>query len=111
MSAGRLPVLSMLHAQLFQRASATCGSSRACIVSACKRNKGRFPGYELEQTEVVDDIWALLIQLAREASAAVCVETGTFRGVTTVKLAESRHCPKVVTVEVTLTLTLILTLT
>jgi hypothetical protein len=99
MSAGRLPVLSMLHAQLFQRALATCGSSRACIVSACKRNKGRFPGYEVEQPMVGNDILALLLQLAREASAAVCVETGTFRGETTLKLAESRHCPKVVTVE------------
>jgi hypothetical protein len=102
MSAVRLPVLSMLHAQLYRRASATCGSSRACIVSACKRNKGRFPGYEVQQPKVGDDVLALLLQLAREASAAVCVETGTFRGVTTVKLAESRHCPKVVTVEVTL---------
>jgi hypothetical protein len=99
MSAGRLPVLSMLHAQLYRRASATCGSSRACIVSACKRNKGHFPGYEIQKPKVGDDVLALLLQLAREVSAAVCVETGTFRGETTLKLAESRHCPKVVTVE------------
>jgi hypothetical protein len=71
----------------------------ASSAPASGTNKGRFPGYEIQKPKVGDDVLALLLQLAREASAAVCVETGTFRGKPTVKFAESRHCPKVVIVE------------
>jgi hypothetical protein len=81
-----------------------CRDLRAALCrSAPFRNT--FPGYELFVVPESDPMYnevktANLLAAVAEAKASGCVETGTFRGDTTARLANSAGCPRgVVTVE------------
>ena len=97
----RAALLSALHRRFVARWRAECGdgSDARCVAAACARDRNRYPGYELARPTVHDDVLAVLLTLARETGAAACVETGTYEGFTTDKLATSRWCPVVFTIE------------
>ena len=105
----RVALLSALHRRFVARWRAECGGGdgeRAggsdgarCVAAACTRDRNRYPGYELARPTEHEDVLAVLLALARETGAAACVETGTYEGFTTEKLARSRWCPAVFTIE------------
>ena len=97
----RAALLSALHRRFVARWRAECGDGgdARCVAAACTRDRNRYPGYELARPTVHDDVLAVLLTLARETGAAACIETGTYEGFTTDKLATSRWCPAVFTIE------------
>ena len=81
--------------------SRRCGSSHQCRVNHCKKHVPSFSGYELKvSTERMRNI-----KKSRVLSAAIqhriddCIETGTYKGDTTLFLANSGACERVYTIE------------
>ena len=76
---------------------------RRAKVAACTRHLNTFPGYELytgyEQAGGESMTVPTVLRAAEEAQVEACVETGTYRGDTTLVLARSQLCEQVITIE------------
>ena len=97
----RKNVLRKLHRKLMIDQSRRCRSSHQCRVNHCKKHSPSFSGYELK----ISTKHMTNIKKSRVVAAAIqygiddCIETGTYKGDTTLFLANSGACERIYTIE------------
>ena len=96
-------MLSSLHERRLLHTQRACSSSAAgvdsnkCYVDHCRHHLPKFPGYEMQSPSKMKD--TILMSFAHRHRATDCVETGTYRGTTTLMLADAACSRHVITIE------------